>query len=65
MNRKELGALLAAKRMVTKSMFSELTGLSRTQIDNIEQGKSNYTVDSLLLYLKAVNHKIWLMGTKK
>jgi hypothetical protein len=60
MTRKELGAMLMSKRMVTKSVLSELTGLSRTQIDSIEQGRSNYTVDSLLLYCKCVNHSIRL-----
>jgi transcriptional regulator with XRE-family HTH domain len=50
MTRTELGTLLKSKRGVTKHKLHKLSGLSRTQIDKIEAGATNYTVDSLLLY---------------
>jgi transcriptional regulator with XRE-family HTH domain len=63
MTRSELSTLLKSKRGVTKNKLHKLSGLSRTQIDNIESGKTNYTVDSLLLYCEHGN--INLMAIKK
>lgn len=51
MTKKELGVILSGKRTLSKTKLSEVSGLSRTQINNIEQGRSNYTVDSLLVYI--------------
>lgn len=57
MKRKELGALLRqirehrglSKRRVYKD------NMNNTQLDAIENGTANYTVDNLLLYLERVN----------
>jgi transcriptional regulator with XRE-family HTH domain len=61
MNRKLLGEILKAKRNVSKSAFAKQTGLTRKQIDSIESGSSNYTVDSLLLYCNTANLKIMII----
>lgn len=61
MNRAELSALLKSKRGISKYKIHKITGLSRTQIDNIESGATNYTVDSLLAYCNAGGIDIMLI----
>jgi transcriptional regulator with XRE-family HTH domain len=63
MKRTEISTLLKAKRGVTKHKLHKLSGLTRTQIDNIESGATNFTVDSLLLYCEHAGLNILL--TKK
>lgn len=42
-------------KRLTKTKFSQLSGLSRQVIDDIESGKSTYSVDSLLRYGECLN----------
>jgi transcriptional regulator with XRE-family HTH domain len=58
MNRAELSTLLKSKRGVTKYKLSQLSGLTRSQIDSIESGSKNYTIDSLLLYCEHLGIKL-------
>lgn len=64
MTRTELGTLLKSKRGVSKNKLHTLSGLSRTQIDKIESGANNYTVDSLLLYCDYSGIDIMLLKQK-
>ena len=64
MNRTELGTLLKSKRGISKNKLHKLSGLSRTQIDKIETGATNYTVDSLLLYCEHSGINLMLLKTK-
>lgn len=38
--------------------FSEITGLTKTQILDIELARKNYTIDSLLKYLRVINRPL-------
>jgi transcriptional regulator with XRE-family HTH domain len=64
MNRAELSALLKSKRGVNKNQLHRASGLTRTQIDSIESGKRNYTVDSLLLYMEHGGIDLMLLKAK-
>jgi len=58
MNRQQLGKLLESKRIqagLSKHKLSKASGLSRWQIIAMENGTINFTIDSLLSYLKACN----------
>ena len=59
--RKQRGeALKMARKMakLTKSKLSELTGLSRVTIANIEAGKTSWTIDTEMIYLSPINENI-------
>ena len=60
--RVKLGKRLRALRQsrykhLTQTKINMLTGLDLLQIYKIESGKMNYTIDSLLKYLKAFKKK--------
>jgi transcriptional regulator with XRE-family HTH domain len=38
--------------------FAAMTGLTKSQILAIEQARKNYTIDSLLKYLKVINRPL-------
>lgn len=58
MNRKDIGKLCASKRKVTKYKQSKESGLTIGQIERIEEGKKNYTLDLLIKYLPSLNLSI-------
>lgn len=61
MKRKDIGEILKAKRVGTKFNLAKQSGLTRKQVDSIESGSSNYTVDSLLSYCNASKLKIMII----
>ena len=53
--RKKRGAQLKEKREssnISKSQLSRRTGISRSTIDRIENGKGSWNIDTELLYIK-------------
>lgn len=59
--RKKRGeALRMARRLVkfSKVRLSQLSGLSRSTITNMEAGKSSWTIDTEMIYLAPINENI-------
>jgi len=52
---KELKGLRTQKK-ITKVKLSQLTGMHRATITNMEKGKTNWTIDSELIYLGALKN---------
>lgn len=60
-DRRKLGELLKKqreKRNFTQDYITEKTGLTRKQIIAIEKGTTNYRMDTLFRYLKAIDREI-------
>ena len=59
--RKRLGRELAELRLqkkISKYVLLRDSGLNSQQVDAIERGTSNYTHESLELYLQAIGHTL-------
>lgn len=42
-------------KQITKYKMAQLTGMTRKQIADIENGEKNYSIDSFLAYIQAVD----------
>ena len=61
MNRKQIGATLKRTReqaALTIYAVEKRTGMQRNQIKNIEAGATNFTIDALINYSKALDCKV-------
>lgn len=58
MTRTELGEYLKGRRKISKADLARRSGLQRHQIDAIEKGGRNYTIDALLSYLRGIGYKL-------
>lgn len=59
MTRKEIGQVCKSKRgKTTKYKLGKVSGLTIGQIERIEDGKENYTIDLLTKHLPALDLKL-------
>lgn len=61
--RKQIGLLLRnlrTERKIGTKKLSEMTGMSETQILDIEMNRRNYTIDNFLKYIQALDMYFFL-----